>query len=712
MIPQEQLSFLTIAYIIMINKENKAFSYLNEYPLELINKIDIFRKISELPKDLCEVYCNKETSIQHRLSGFFDGYKIRFCSSLSEVENVDSKIKVVFCNGLSNDELKVPEGIYILGPKDSLEKSKDNCLSSIDKTTLITHLDRFYLDFDSEQKDVISELRETYSIDKSSNLIDSDIELNRSIYTEANILVLKSAKLSFSYENFRYECSEDEIFESINLLNYIRNDIAKNLSIPISLPPIEIVFSDFSTNLDFQINKGEYTQNALKNKGFSDPRVLEKAIKLALKNGFNETSEKNTYFDEAYNEKLLSETLIGLYSCSNLIPSAKIPISNSDVYGNLKDIGINDRKNNQRSLKIKFRALKDNINQKASGYFDYLKDHRPSEIKLVSNLPIEWSSHNGLPTMIAHNVSRLPISPGWLTTKCLIDTRNTFITMESLSGVLIVSSFKEDDIIKDDLSSKLEVFNRCGFGNSENQFKVKAKIVTPSNYDELVSALNNSKSPIVIFDLHGGHQENGGGVICLKDEVISVYDLIEEARIPPIVVLSSCDTGPIDRNHFSTANGFLYGGAKTVLASALPILSKEASTFIFRLMLRLQEYLPIIINRERKSIRWSSFISGMIRRTYYTEFIDYLIKENLATPDKKTHLNFLCGMHVDPLQEDFHSKIKSLLSKEINLDIDEIQRILDEDFVLPECLKYLQFGSPEQVIIGSPHQIKMQENIL
>ena len=57
----------------------------------------------------------------------------------------------------------------------------------------------------------------------------------------------------------------------------------------------------------------------------------------------------------------------------------------------------------------------------------------------------------------------------------------------------------------------------------------------------------------------------------------------------------------------------------------------------------------------------------MIRRTYYTEFIDYLIKENLATPDKKTHLNFLCGMQVDPLQEDFHSKIKSLLSKEINL---------------------------------------------
>ena len=80
----------------MIDKKDDSFTYFNNYPSSLLKKIDIFRKIAELPKDLCEFFCKKEVLIQHRMTGFFDGYRVVFCGDLSEVEEVEAAIKVEF----------------------------------------------------------------------------------------------------------------------------------------------------------------------------------------------------------------------------------------------------------------------------------------------------------------------------------------------------------------------------------------------------------------------------------------------------------------------------------------------------------------------------------------------------------------------------------------------------------------------------------------
>jgi hypothetical protein len=409
------------------------------------------------------------------------------------------------------------------------------------------------------------------------------------------------------------------------------------------------------------------------------------------------------------NYRNLVEVLIGIYLSSNIMPCAKITLSNSDLYGVLKDIGINDRNNNQKGLKKKYKELRDVLHKFVLGPLDYLNERNSSMVKVISNLPIEWAYHNGLPLMVRHDVSRLPISPGWLASKIMLDTTNIHIDLDSFSDVLVISSFGDDDIIKEHLSSKVEEFNRAHSykAGSDENFKVNIDIKEPSNSEELIAILNNSSTPIVVFDLHGGHSEEGIGVISLKDEVISIFDIVRAARIPPIVVLSSCDTSPIDRNHYSTANAFLAGGAKTVLASALPILSHESSTFIVRLFVRLQKYLPAVINTEKRSLQWSSFMSGMIRKTFYTEFIDYLIEADILDKKRRIELNFDIGMNLDPLKENFHSHIISHIAKEICIDESEVQRIIDKDFVLPECLKYLQYGNPERVIINSPSHIPL-----
>lgn len=711
MLAFNQNHLVKISYFVMLDKEDNDLTVFNEYPAALINKLDILKKIPELPKDLCEVFCSKETAIQHRLSGVFDGYTIVFVKDASEIAEVESEIKVVFvCDGFDSD-LALPRALYV-GSLDININSQYKCkLGEINHQRMVSYIHEVSSGLSEPQKSYISELKKLYKNDTSNQMIGCYYIFNRSISTEANMIALSSAKLDYSFERYRYECSEENIVETINVINHIRKEISENKCPDIAVRTNSIVLSDMSASLDFQVNRLEYTQNALKGKGFDDPISLTKAIKLVLRNGIDDQTERSKYVDMAYTERCLIEILIGIYLSSNIMPCAKIPLSNSDLYGVLKDIGINDRSNNQKGLKRKYIELRNILHKFTLEAFDYLSERNSSMVKIVSNLPIEWAYHNGLPLMVRHDVSRIPISPGWLANRVILDTSNIHVDMDSFSNVLVISSFREDDIIKEHLSSKIEAFNRMPFDRKtgDKKFKVKIDRKEPSNRDELISILNGSSTPIVVFDMHGAHSEEGIGVISLKDEDISIFDIAQAARIPPIVILSLCDTSPIDRSHYSTANAFLAGGAKTVLASALPILSHESSTFIIRLFVRLQEYLPIAIDKEKRSLQWSSFMSGMIRRTFYTEFIDHLIKEKRIEKDRRSQLNLEAGMFLDPLQEDFHSHIISVFSKELCINESEVQRMIGEDFVLPECLKYLQYGSPERVIINSPSHIPLSQ---
>ncbi|WP_429065254.1 CHAT domain-containing protein [Aeromonas bestiarum] len=706
-----QNHLVKISYVVMLDEADDDLTIFNEYPTTLINKLDILKKIPELPKDLCEVFCSKETAIQLRLSGVFDGYTIVFVKEASEIFEVESEIKVVFVWDGFDTDLELPKALYV-GNSNININSKYKCkLNEINRERIASYIYEILSGLSEPQKSYISELEELYKNDTSNHMIDCDYIFNRSIGTEANLIALSSAKLDYSFERYRYEYSEENIVETINVINHIRKEISENKCPDIAVRTNSIVISDMSASLDFQFNKLEYTQNALKEKGFDDPISLTKAIKLVLRNGIDEKTERSKYVDLAYIERSLIEVLIGIYLSSNIMPCAKIPLSNSDLYGVLKDIGINDRNYNKKGLKRKYIELRNILHKFTLEAFDYLSERNSSMVKIVSNLPIEWAYHNGLPLMVRHDVSRLPISPGWLANRVILDTSNIHIDMNSFSNVLVISSFREDDIIKEHLSSKIDVFNRMPFDRktSDKKFKVTIDRKEPSNREELIAILNESSAPIVVFDMHGGHSEEGVGVISLKDEAISIFDIVQAARIPPIVVLSSCDTSPIDRSHYSTANAFLAGGAKTVLASALPILSHESSTFIIRLFVRLQEYLPIVIDKEKRSLQWSSFMSGMIRRTFYTEFIDYLIKAGKIGKDRRSQLNFDTGMCLDPLKEGFHSHIISSFAKELCINESEVQRIIDEDFVLPECLKYLQYGSPERVVINSPSHIPLSQ---
>ena len=419
----------------------------------------------------------------------------------------------------------------------------------------------------------------------------------------------------------------------------------------------------------------------------------------------------------------------------NLFPNIKLSIKENKYISILKEIGDIDRSEDNYKIHKAFFKLENQFHTDLTDWFDYMDCEASKKLKLVSNLPLEWITHCELPLMIKNDVSRIPISPGYLTEKLLLDTEQIHLSSEAFQKILFISSFQDNDPIKDDMAEKIKImqdmlskpFNQelsnsllnsfehtknTQTSNENDKINIEIEWKNIANSDELIKTLNNNKSALVIFDLHGGHNKDEEGFISLKNENITISSLIGKVRIPPIVILSACDTSPIDKNHYNVANMFLMTGAKTVLASALPILSNEASTYIARLLVRFSVFLHQHVIEYNRSIRWSSFVSGMTRQVYYTELLYKLEDFSIITKKQKYELNFAVNMFLNPLKLDFNNRVLNEISKKSKKSIEEIKIFIETNHKFAECLKYIQIGNPENIIIIPNNSKLVQQNIV
>ena len=699
---------ISIAYIIL--GKNEQTSYFNEYECSVVKSINILKKIIDLPKDYPEIYSSKEQRISGRLSGVMNGYNVFYVNNEEQINYIKYKFKVVFIN-ISTDLEKIDKNCILV----SEDKIYNNCYTYDINELNINLLDREFKkiinNFNSSDKKWIHELKETIGLGDASECIKTGFKFPKNFYTMSNLNILKSIKVDVSIT----DSQEVDIKLPVNLINHVKSDIFKNIKPQLYLRSIDYYISDFSNTFKFLIDKKKYRLQALEKNNIQDARNLVKTIQY-LNQGKLNCDLDNNYSLNYFSEREVIEILISLSASGHISPVLKTPIFNSKIFSKLKDIGISGRSSNEKKLI-------NELNLYLSDIVDYFDSIYSSNIKIISNFPIEWSYHNELPLMIRHETSRIPISPGYVTTKLLLDNNYIYLKKDSFKEILFISSFNDDDPIKDDLSEKIKVIqSKLEISDEKIDDLLKSNELTKnvklnieehvpinisitwknvSNKNELIAILNKNTSAITIFDLHGGHYENGSGFIQLKDETVSIYDLIGKIKVSPIVILSSCDTSPIDRNHYTTSNAFFLAGAKTVLASALPINSNEASIFIARLLVRVQYFLPIRIDEAGKSIRWSSFITGMLRLSYYNELLNFLNKKNSFTPKTKQELTFLIDCYLDPLKDNWHNKIIKAVSDKLNISVEFLQECIKKEFIFSEVMKYIQMGNPESIIIVS-----------
>lgn len=310
-------------------------------------------------------------------------------------------------------------------------------------------------------------------------------------------------------------------------------------------------------------------------------------------------------------------------------------------------------------------------------------------VKAVTDAPIEWLSVQGLPLTLLRDVSRIPATPGDLTIELLSRHEPIRIPVEDFADVLVVSAFEEGDSF-DRIRQALDVTE------ANWSARVRIKFVRVGTQAEFVAAINDFEGPLMIFDGHGTHERNGQGKLLLGNEEVDVWQLPSAVRVPPIVILSACDTHAADRHWPSVSNAFLHLGARTVLATLLPVGVMDGAVFIARLIFRLAGFLPIAATANGRITRWSEVVGGMLRMQLVTDLLRPLLSAKCISQDRYDALHTRASFHAHYSGAGAVKFLEEELSKLV-----DFPKHLRSTVASSDTIRYAQMGSPETILIGS-----------
>jgi len=221
-----------------------------------------------------------------------------------------------------------------------------------------------------------------------------------------------------------------------------------------------------------------------------------------------------------------------------------------------------------------------------------------------------------------------------------------------------------------------------------------------------VAALNAFDGAMVIFDGHGSHEPDQPAVLHLKNSTVDIWSLRGRLdRAPPIIVLSACDTHAADRNHATTANGFLSLGARAVLSAVLPIDAIAAATLTSRLIWRIVGYLPLQIRRLERPVTWTEVIGGMLRLQLVTDMLRHFLRKGLIPKDQFEGHMMHCCMEVNLLKDDPFAEVRARLIGS-GLDTSRVDRELRLAVATSSVISYRNIGRPETILIDDQSRLE------
>jgi CHAT domain-containing protein len=315
-------------------------------------------------------------------------------------------------------------------------------------------------------------------------------------------------------------------------------------------------------------------------------------------------------------------------------------------------------------------------------------------ITIVSDAPIEWLPVGNLPLSLRYLCSRINATPGNLMMGLLSPSPLLTFAPKDLHKILLLSSFKLDDPLRNVL--------RRALGVTKDGWEGKVELISKeaNTKREFIDALSAFDGHILIFDGHGADNASDPvSKLIIGGEAIDVWQLRGHARVPPIVILSACDTHGIDAStHATVGNGFLALGALTVLATLLPVSAFSSAAFIARLVFRIADFLPAALRAKEHVLNWTGVITGMIQMLFASEMLDYLV----GPPERE-------GPRWD-MQTAANTDINSGEEKWFDNLLDKVAAHLDEDRISldarakgfigrTEAIRYVQLGSPELILI-------------
>lgn len=326
----------------------------------------------------------------------------------------------------------------------------------------------------------------------------------------------------------------------------------------------------------------------------------------------------------------------------------------------------------------------------------HLLHQSASGVKIIGEAPLEWLPLDDLPLGIARDVSRIGTTPGNLLIGQLRHVPPIYIAADEFKNYLLVSMFEKGDGIAYHVRRALEVLP--GAADS----RLSGISSAPTSVEEFIAAVNAYNGPVLIVDSHGTHPENPNtGGLMIGGRFVDVWDLHGKLRLPPIVILSACDTHPFDRSHATVANGFLKCGAVAVLGTVLPIRSRDAAIFLVRLLLRAISF-GNAMNANGRSVAWTNIVGGALRMQLASDVVRGLTAKGLLPEDRAAEIQIAVNYDINPPNErsDWLPRLRERCVAAGSMSEVQWAAVYPDILAASDVIRYVNLGNPEALLIS------------
>nr|BAH90596.1 IMP dehydrogenase/GMP reductase [uncultured bacterium] len=394
-------------------------------------------------------------------------------------------------------------------------------------------------------------------------------------------------------------------------------------------------------------------------------------------------------------ELRLATQCVGTLSASEVSAVIRLPNAVNRTSGQVRQFSqhYHAKRTTDRKRREAFRKVQNAVTASVPVEFFEFIEGAEDGIRLITDAHLEWMNVRGLPLCVQKDITRVPVTPGNLFLEQVLPKPYLHLTTSDFEEILILSALNEDDPI-----SKLFDIALAGF---EPHFRDKIRVRTERvrNEEDLVAALNSYNGSMVIFDGHGGHAKDKPAGLQLLEESIDIWQLqSKRPRVPPVVVLSACDTHAADRNHATAANGFLAIGARTVLGSVFPIDARDAASFVARLLYRVAEFVPASHKMFNRSLNWLEIMGGMIRMQLLTDFCRRMERKGLIDHETYEAIHLAGNMAINGGDDWPYETVVTEFSKH-GVDEKRAWHELRSAVANSTAISYLPMGCPETIIV-------------
>jgi len=136
------------------------------------------------------------------------------------------------------------------------------------------------------------------------------------------------------------------------------------------------------------------------------------------------------------------------------------------------------------------------------------------------------------------------------------------------------------------------------------------------------------------------------------------------------------------------------------LATNSSIDSDIAAEFIARILYRINDYIPIVLEyRDPYPLTWLEFISGMQKMAYLTEILKYQLETNQLSQESYFLIHEKGNTMINSNKKHWFETVIQMLSSEIGMKQAELLEQLRLNKTFPDALKYVLLGNADRIFI-------------